>query len=89
MQVYNLKLDFIVVGAERCGTTWLADMLRQHRDVFIPVQKEIHYFNRKFVDFPDIDNYNFDKPIDWYWRFYAEAAAGKKRGRSVRLTSGT
>jgi Sulfotransferase domain len=80
MQVYNLKLDFIVVGAERCGTTWLADMLRQHRDVFIPVQKEIHYFNRKFVDFPDIDNYNFDKPINWYWQFYAEAAAKQKKG---------
>ncbi len=76
------KPDFLVVGAEKCGTTWLADMLRQHPDVFIPVEKEVHYFNRRFSDFPEIENFNFDKPIEWYFEFFAGAGAGQKIGEA-------
>lgn len=76
----NQKIDFLVVGAEKCGSTWLADMLRQHPGVFVPIEKEIHYFNRKFVDFPDLDNYNHDKPLDWYWNFFESAQPGQKLG---------
>lgn len=74
------KLDFLVVGAEKCGTTWLADMLKQHSQVFVPEGKELHYFNRKFVEFPDLDNFNFDKPLDWYLSFYKDAAPGQIKG---------
>jgi len=68
-----INLDFLVVGAEKSGTTWLADMLKQHPQIYIPEQKELHYFNRKFVEFPELDNYNYDKPISWYWKFFGEA----------------
>jgi len=74
------KLDFLVVGAEKCGTTWLADMLKQHPQVFVPEGKELHYFNRKFVEFPDLDNFNFDKPLEWYLSFYKDAAPGQVKG---------
>lgn len=80
MQDPTRKLDFLVVGAEKCGTTWLADMLKQHPQVFVPEGKELHYFNRKFVEFPDLDNFNFDKPLDWYLSFYKDAAPGQIRG---------
>lgn len=65
--------NFLIVGAEKCGTTWLADMLRQHPRAFIPAEKEVHYFNRKFSDFPEIKNFNFDKPLNWYLKFFAAA----------------
>ncbi len=48
--------DFIGVGAMRCGTTWITDMLRSHPDIFIPAHfKELHFFDRYF-----------DKGSDWY-----------------------
>lgn len=65
--------NFLIVGAEKCGTTWLADMLRQHPRAFIPAEKELHYFNRQFSDFPDIKNLNFDKPRAWYLKFFSAA----------------
>ncbi len=74
------KLDFIGVGAEKCGTTWLTEMLWQHPQVFIPAQKEIHYFNRKFGEFPDLDNYNFDKPLVWYLSFFKNAKPDQVKG---------
>jgi hypothetical protein len=40
--------DFICIGAQKGGTTWLDRMLRQHPDVWLPPTKEVHYFNRVF-----------------------------------------
>ena len=42
--------EFLIVGAERCGTTSLFDVLRQHPAVFngtLP-RKEVHYFDNKY-----------------------------------------
>lgn len=80
MQDPNRTLDFLVVGAEKCGTTWLADMLKQHPQVFVPEEKELHYFNRKFVEFPDLDNYNFDKPLEWYLSYFKQASPDQVKG---------
>lgn len=55
---------FLVIGAMRSGTTTLARSLSSHPEVFIPEEKEIHYFDQ-----------NFDKPIEWY-RGRFEAADG-------------
>lgn len=72
----------MIVGAEKSGTTWLADMLRQHPQVFIPAQKELHYFNRQMDEAPDVENYNFTKPVDWYLDFYCAAEPGKILGEA-------
>ena len=37
--------NFLVIGAQRAGTTWLSEMLRQHPDVFAPETKELHFFD--------------------------------------------
>lgn len=36
--------DFLVIGPQKCGTTTLYGLIRQHPDVFLPPQKELHYF---------------------------------------------
>ncbi|MEW5941138.1 MAG: sulfotransferase, partial [Chloroflexota bacterium] len=74
------SIRFLIVGAEKSGTTWLADMLRQHPQVFIPAQKELHYFNRAMDEAPDVENYNFTKPAEWYLEFFREAEPGKILG---------
>ena len=38
---------FLVIGAEKAGTTWLYDRLRRHPDIFMPDVKELHYFNHR------------------------------------------
>ena len=57
-------------------------MLRQHPQVFIPAQKELHYFNRALDESPDVENYNFTKPMEWYLDFFREAAPGKILGEA-------
>lgn len=42
----KLKPDFIIIGAQKCGTTNLWDMLNQHPDICMAEEKEPHYFTR-------------------------------------------
>jgi len=37
--------DFVCIGAQKAGTTWLHETLNRHRDVWMPPVKEIHFFN--------------------------------------------
>jgi hypothetical protein len=38
--------DFLVIGAQKCGTTWLYSCLRKHPGCYLPPKKELHYFDR-------------------------------------------
>ncbi len=42
--------NFVCVGAGKSGTTSLYEYLRQHKDVFLPKQKELHYFAWKDLE---------------------------------------
>jgi hypothetical protein len=33
-------VDFLIIGAQKCGTSWLHHQLRGHRDVFMPLDKD-------------------------------------------------
>ncbi|GGB12363.1 hypothetical protein GCM10011491_45290 [Brucella endophytica] len=37
--------DFIVLSPPRTGTTWLASVLSQHPEIYIPPEKELNYFS--------------------------------------------
>jgi len=39
--------DFLCIGAQKAGTTWLYQQLAAHRDFWMPPQKELHYFNER------------------------------------------
>jgi Sulfotransferase domain len=54
---FRMEPDFLIIGAQRAGTTSLHSYLKQHPAV-IPswlVRKELHYFSK-----------NFDKSYAWY-----------------------
>ena len=55
------RINFLVIGAQKAGTTWLHRALKEHEDAFLPDQKEIHFFNA---------NANFAKGADWYLSFF-------------------
>lgn len=48
--------NFLIVGAMKAGTTWLAINLKQHPQVFMP-DREIHFFNH-----PE----NYQRGVEWY-----------------------
>ncbi|MEO7391864.1 MAG: sulfotransferase domain-containing protein [Ramlibacter sp.] len=37
--------DFLIIGAQKAGTTWLFQNLRVHPEIWFPPEKEIHYFD--------------------------------------------
>ncbi|MGH8052174.1 MAG: sulfotransferase domain-containing protein [Arenimonas sp.] len=36
--------DFLIIGAQKCGTSWLHRQLRQHPGVFMPADKDAPFF---------------------------------------------
>jgi hypothetical protein len=38
--------DFLCIGAQKAGTGWLYEQLRDHPDFWMPPLKELHYFDR-------------------------------------------
>jgi hypothetical protein len=47
--------DFLIIGAQKCGTTFLYQFLAQHPRVKSAFLKEVHYFDL-----------NFSKGNNWY-----------------------
>ena len=56
-QKQEVKPTFLVIGAQKCATTWLSRNIGQHPDSFVPIKDEIHFFNRQA---------NYQKGIEWY-----------------------
>ena len=42
--------DFICIGAQKAGTTWLYSMLSQNPSIWMPPLKEVHFFDRMDAD---------------------------------------
>ena len=47
--------DFLIIGAQKCGTTFLYQLLTQHPNVKSAFHKEVHFFDL-----------NFEKGTNWY-----------------------
>jgi hypothetical protein len=58
--------DFIIIGAPKCGTSWLQHALGQHPGILM-VPDEIEYFSMHL-------NY----PVEWYLNHFARAARQTK-----------
>jgi len=76
----SFRIDFIGIGSAKSGTTWLADNLRKHPQIFIPAKKELAYFNQTLPYRPDIFNYRYEKPISWYHSFFSTAKTDQIKG---------
>lgn len=66
--------DFLVVGAAKSGTTSLARHLRTHPDVYIPLKKELHFFN---------NDANFALGPEWYAAQFADGASAAQVGEAT------
>jgi hypothetical protein len=56
----NLKKpDFIIIGAQKCGTSTFFHHLKRHPDLRLPGKKELHFFDDHFTD-----------GIQWYLNYF-------------------
>src|SRR5216684_6012730 len=70
------RLDFIVAGAQKSGTTALHYFLSKHPDVVLPDKQEVHFFDDEAI---------FSQPVDYellhrYFPPVAKSTTPKKSG---------
>jgi hypothetical protein len=58
--------NFIYIGPDKAGSSWLHDVLIEHPQVFMTPAKDLYFFDRYF-----------DKGVDWYAAHF-EKATGQK-----------
>ncbi|GAB4536633.1 MAG: sulfotransferase [Anaerolineae bacterium] len=68
--------DFFIVGAPKCGTTSMNDYLRQHPEIFMPAQKELHFFGT------DLNSPVYVREKDKYLAYFSEACDEKRVGEA-------
>jgi hypothetical protein len=45
----NKKIDFLIIGTQKSGTSVLDEYLRQHPEIGMAKRKELHYFDNEIV----------------------------------------
>lgn len=65
--------DFLIIGAQKAGTTWLRALLRRHPNVYMP-DREIHFFNK---------THNYSQGLDWYARHFRDVGSDKRIGEKT------
>jgi hypothetical protein len=67
--------EFLCIGAMRCGTTSLWEMLGQHERTFLPDRKELHFFDNR--------NGFYDQGIEAYARYFEPAGPDQVPGETT------
>lgn len=57
-----VRPTFLFIGPDKSGSTWLYEILRRHPHCFVPVCKDLYFFDRYY-----------DRGIDWYLSFFDSA----------------
>lgn len=71
--------NFLIIGGEKCGTTWLYDVLKRHPDIYLPDTKELAYFNRRDSNLIETDNFA-RMNVGWYEKFFEDARTESAAG---------
>jgi [heparan sulfate]-glucosamine 3-sulfotransferase 1 len=71
--------NFLVIGAQKAATTWLARALAPHPDVYTADTKELHYYDLRE---------NYLRGFDWYLAHFDAAQGEKAIGESTPTTCG-
>lgn len=59
--------NFLFIGADKSGSTWLYEILRAHPECYVPTIKDIYYFDRQY-----------DRGLNWYLSFFKHAETTHK-----------
>ncbi len=70
------KPGALCIGAQKAGTSWLAQMLGQHPQIWIPPFKEVQFFNHRFIP-------GHRKWIGWHYRNKPAEIRDRHRARGL------
>ena len=74
------KIDFLLVGAPKCATTWINKCLEEHPEICVAKDKTIHFFNKE----DNLENSNIEwkypEGIDAYLDYFKHCGPGQKIG---------
>ena len=66
---------FLIIGAQKCGTTWLYEQLRQHPDIFLPAGKDLAFFSYQ--------GHLSDPGFNTYLEHFSEAGEARAVGEAT------
>ena len=64
--------NFLIIGAEKAATTWLARCISEHPSAYVPPEKEIFFFSSRF-----------ERGIDWYADHFRDASGQPAVGEAT------
>lgn len=67
-----MRPNFLVIGAARSGTTWIAKNLSEHPEVFLPQTKEVHFFDAQY-----------EKGLPFYESFFTDLGKAHAIGEAT------
>lgn len=78
--------DFLIIGAQKAGTTWMHRNLLNHPQIWMPKEKELHYFDEKIKARSSImSKLRGKRAMDERWRRQAKRQIRSYRnGFSIR-----
>lgn len=69
--------DFLIIGPQKCATTWLYDCLYEHPEVLMPETDSVHYFDMLY-----------NKSESWYLEYFSayngESVVGEETPTYIR-----
>lgn len=66
--------QFLILGMQKSGTTWLHQMLAQHEGVFLPNPKELHFYDQMRT---------YREGLSWYAEHFRDAPRRALRGEAT------
>ncbi|MBD3311261.1 MAG: hypothetical protein GF349_02035 [Candidatus Magasanikbacteria bacterium] len=72
----DFKIDFIGVGAPKCGTSWTAKCLREHPQICLSNNKELDFFNKFRPFYRKDEEWKYTKGIDEYKKNFRHCKPG-------------
>ncbi len=73
-------LDFIGIGVEKGGSTWLGKCISEHPEIWFPKGREIYFFNDVDAHFLKFTTTKYERGIKWYKSQFVHCPNGKKKG---------
>lgn len=64
-------IHFIGIGAQKAATSWIAECLREHPELYVSPGKEVHFFSTDAL---------YGEGMDTYYNYFKEAPLQKKIG---------
>ncbi|MEQ9351187.1 MAG: sulfotransferase domain-containing protein [Vicingaceae bacterium] len=72
---YSIMVDFLIIGTPKAGTTSIQNYLSKHPEIFMPKQKEIHFFGK------DLNNEKQLTKLD-YHHFFKNSTSREIKGEA-------